>query len=136
MADGSLVLKLYYDRDTYDVTYDSDGGSAAPAGGTYKFDETVTVGASVTKTGYVFAGWKTGTDTYNPTNTFNMPAENVTLTAQWTAATDTAYKVEHYQQNANDGNYTLADTDNLTGTTGDSATGTAKTTYTNSYNFV
>ena len=59
-----------------------------------------------------------------------MPASNVTLTAQWTANTDTAYTVQHYQQNANDSGYTLADTDNLTGTTGATATAAAKT-YTN-----
>ena len=25
-ADGSLVLKVYYDRSTYDITYDTTGG--------------------------------------------------------------------------------------------------------------
>ena len=87
LADGSLVLKLYYDRDTYTVSYNSDGGSTAPTGGTYKVGETVTVGSAVTKTGYTFAGWNDGTTTYNPADTFSMPASNVTLTAQWTANT-------------------------------------------------
>ncbi|MBN2878570.1 MAG: InlB B-repeat-containing protein, partial [Clostridia bacterium] len=103
-----------------------------PTGGTYVYGETVTVASSVTKAGYTFGGWNDGSATYAAGASYTMPDANVTLTAVWTAATDTAYTVEHYQQNANDSNYTLADTDNLTGTTGDSVTATAKT-YANFY---
>lgn len=41
-------------------------------------------------------------------------------------ATNTAYKVLHYKQNADDDEYTLADTDNLTGTTAAQTSAEAK----------
>ena len=52
----------------------------------------------------------------------------ITLYAQWTANSNTAYTVQHWQQNLNGGNehndtnYTLTATENLTGTTGASVT--------------
>ena len=62
-----------------------------------------------------------------------MPAENVTVTANATAGTDTPYRVQHWQQNVDGGddhtetNYTLADTDDLTATTDTSITPEVKT---------
>ena len=43
-----------------------------------------------------------------------MPLDGTTLTAVWTANTDTKYYVEHYKQNVNDNNYTLFETGNHT----------------------
>lgn len=51
---------------------------------------------------------------------------NHTLYARWTANTNTAYKVEHYQQDVTGSGYTLFETDNLTGTTDAAATASAK----------
>ena len=76
-----------------------------------------------TKTGYTFAGW------YNGETKFVakvMPSENLTLTARWTANTDTAYTVEHYWQNLADDGYTLHETENKTGTTGSTTAAAAK----------
>ena len=64
----------------------------------------------VTKTGYVFNRW-------DPVPTSSMPDNDVTYTALWNPATNTKYYVKHYQQNIDDDNYTLVETDNLTGTT-------------------
>ena len=64
--------------------------------------------------GYTFDGW------YNGETKIEAGDEvtgNITLHAKWTANTDTAYKVEHYQQNITDDEYTLAETENKTGTT-------------------
>ena len=83
------------------------------------------------RTGYTFAGWK-----YNDTETvytaessmkFNMPAKDVTLTAQWTPNNDTQYKVEHYQQQL-DGSYPTEanETETKSGTTGENTAATAK----------
>jgi len=56
-----------------------------------------------------------------------FPAENATYTAQWTPAGNTTYKVEHYQESAiSGGTYTLANTDNESGTTGANAAVTLK----------
>jgi len=116
-ADGSLVLKLYYTRNSYMLTFDADGG----AGGSstpVKYGSEIAV-PTVTKTGYTLTGW-------SPAVASTMPAQDTTYTAQWTEGSGTAYKVEHYQQNVSDNNYTLAETENLSGTTDATATATAK----------
>ena len=74
--------------------------------------------------GYTFAGWNTkddGTgDKFEADENARVDnTETNDLYAQWTPATDTKYKVEHYQQNLADNEYTLKGTDNLTGTTGE-----------------
>lgn len=69
----------------------------------------------VAKTGYVFNRW-------DPVPTSSMPDNDVTYTALWNPATNTKYYVKHYQQNIDDNNYTLEETDNLTGTTGATVT--------------
>jgi hypothetical protein len=40
-----------------------------------------------------------------------MPAENTGLVAIWEPKNNTPYKVEHYQQNITDDNYTIKDTE-------------------------
>ena len=85
--------------------------------------KTVTIYADSPETGKVFDKWTTSSegvvfaDDSAAETTFTMPAHDVSITANYAPATDTAYKVLHYQQNADDDEYTLADTDNLTGTT-------------------
>ena len=56
-----------------------------------------------------------------------LTAYDNTFTAQWTAKTDTPYKVEHYKMNLDGTTYTLADTDNFKGTTDTSVTPAIKT---------
>ena len=115
-------------EEEYSVTYDSNGGTTiCEDNNKYIEDETVTVCATEpTKIGYTFAGWNDGTNTYQADGQFTMPANNVTLTALWTANTNTPYKVEHYQE-ALDGSYTLVETDALTGTTDAEVTPATKT---------
>jgi uncharacterized repeat protein (TIGR02543 family) len=68
----------------YTVTYVANGSSAsAPTETAKNYQDTVTVKAAITRTGYDFQGWSDGTTTYNPTSTLTMPARNVTLTALW-----------------------------------------------------
>ena len=124
-GDGSLVLKLYYTRDSYKVTYQytgkvPTGASELPAETTEKYGAAVTVAADATAPGYTFSGWSQKED-------FTMPAENVTITGSFTANGKTPYKVEHYQQNLEDDGYTLAETENLTGETDTTATANPKT---------
>ena len=52
----------------------------------------------------------------------------MTLYAQWTAGTGTAYKVEHWQQNIADDGYTLERTEPMTGTTGEETAAKAEET--------
>ena len=74
-ADGSTVVKIYYTRNSYTLTVDADNGTAVSKE-TYKFGTAITKPADPTKTGYTFAGW-------DKTIPGTMPAEDVTVTAQW-----------------------------------------------------
>ncbi len=80
--DGSLVKELYYTRNSYEVEYAytnaPEGASAKPQTKSYKYGETVTVAPKADDiTGYTVSDWK-------PNGTFEMPAEKVTITANWT----------------------------------------------------
>ena len=82
-----------------------------------------------TKEGYTFDGWydaETGGDKVKGIG--KGYTGDVSLYAQWAPATDTAYKVEHYQKDVGTDTYTLisADTDSLTGTTGQLTSAVAK----------
>ncbi|MGC4020354.1 MAG: InlB B-repeat-containing protein [Muricomes sp.] len=117
-GDGSLVLKLYYTRNEHKVTYKYAGdvpesADVLPADALYKFGASVTVADTVTVPGYTF--------TWDKSGTFEMPDEDVTITGTFKANADTEYKVQYYQQNLEDDNYTLAETDTRTGTTGQTA---------------
>lgn len=76
----------------YSITYHANGGSGtAPAAETHAEGATVTVAAKgdVSKAGHVFKDWNTAADgngtSYNPADTFTMPASNLVLYAQWEA---------------------------------------------------
>lgn len=45
-----------------------------------------------TKEGYTFTGWLFGDKTYQPGEVFTMPAEDVSLVAQWKAGSETALR--------------------------------------------
>lgn len=87
----------------------------------------------VSRPGYVFAGWYSLVDrkVYKANTEYTisqaLTAYDNTFTAQWTAKTDTPYKVEHYKMNLDGTTYTLADTDNFKGTTDTSVTPAVKT---------
>lgn len=73
---------------SYFVDYDLDGGTWAETQSRFEYDsnDTVTVLSAVpAKPGYTFAGWaySGGETTYNGGDSFTMPDQDVTLTAQW-----------------------------------------------------
>ena len=110
---GGWVNNVYtWEKDKYTITFNTDGGDAIE-NRTVAWGETLTLPIP-TKTGYTFAGW------YNGETKFVakvMPSENLTLTARWTANTNTAYTVEHYYETLTDG-YDV-ETVRMTGTTGE-----------------
>ena len=75
-ADGSTVVKIYYDRNIITLTLNLDGGEGDNSI-TGKYGATVNVTVP-TKNGYTFAGW-------NSDLPATLPAENATYTATWTA---------------------------------------------------
>lgn len=71
----------------YHVAYDEQGGSEV-ADGEYVAvnagEQSITLPAAPTKTGYRFVGWKVGSTTYQPGDSYSFtPSANVTLTAVW-----------------------------------------------------
>ena len=86
----TVALTAQWTAVQYVVTYAANGGTGAvPVDVTHASTTSVTVLAvgSLVRAGYTFAGWSDGTTTYQSTNTFTMPASNITLTAQWNPAT-------------------------------------------------
>lgn len=116
-ADGTTVLRVYYARDTYTLTFRNEG--EADVVSTRRWGEHVSEPAlTVTKPGYTLS--------WSPALPETMPQSDSTYTAIWTAKGDIDYKVEHYQQNADDDGYTLHDTDPLTGATDAEVTAAAR----------
>ena len=124
-GDGTLILKVYYDRNKYNVTYGYDGdiptgAPVLPAGGTYTYGADVTVASPVTApAGYTFVGWYRGTEDNHVSGTFKMPNYDVNILGNFEENTNTPYKVEHYLQNADGIGYKLDTSETRHGTTGD-----------------
>lgn len=71
----------------YRVAYDEAGGSDVADGEYFAVnagEQSITLPAAPTKTGYRFVGWKVGSTTYQPGDSYSFtPSANVTLTAVW-----------------------------------------------------
>ena len=79
-ADGSTVVKIFYTRNSYLLTYKDSLSAEVYASQTYKYGAAVTAIAAPTKTGYTFTGW-------SPTVPDTMPAVALTVYAQWRKTT-------------------------------------------------
>ena len=114
--DGSTVVNIFYDRNEITYTFTADGGNWNGAVDDIvisgRYEKSIAAPANPAKTGYNFALWD-----------YEVPAklglENKTFTAQWAAGTDTVYRVEHWQQNIENDEYTKVteDTQAFTGIT-------------------
>ena len=120
-GDGSTVLKVYYERDTYAYSVNNEntkgGNISCTASGTYRYETTITLNATV-NAGYDFSGWYKDSTliSSNKNYSFNLSATS-NITAKYYAHTDTAYVVEYYQQNLANSNYSLKETINKQGST-------------------
>lgn len=77
---GGTTVSYYYSRNKYTVTIDSDSGIAAASGaGTYYYGASVTVAINV-KDGYKLETVSASNAEISNPYSFNMPAENVTIT--------------------------------------------------------
>ena len=97
-ADGTLIIELYYTRNSYTVQYDGNGftGGTLPTDSTtYLFGSTVTVSSNpLTRGGLIFSGWKAA-NVYQAGTPMVIteavaatadPSNVITLTAQWRSA--------------------------------------------------
>lgn len=81
--DRNTTLKAIWQRKTYTVSYNANGGTGAPAAQTKYYGENLILTTDEpTRTGYNFVNWYDGTDYYSPGGVYtaNSPA---TLYAQW-----------------------------------------------------
>lgn len=92
-ADGSTVVEIYYDRNYYMMSFNLDGGYGVEP--IYaRFGASVKV-ENPTKPGYTFSGWE-------PQVPATVPAENTTHKAKWKVDDSVNYRVQYWQENAND----------------------------------
>lgn len=125
-AETPLILNIYYTRNTYTMTYRSNGGSAVAAQSGVYYQTLADTPEPPTKTGYDFAGWHTDTALMDK-HSFAIPVtQDLTLYAKWTSRDDTAYTVLHFQQDVSGSGYTLSDTDELAGITDATVTAAPK----------
>ena len=124
-GDGSTVVKVYYTRNEYTLTYDLNGSDAVWTNGEtaksckYRFGAEITTPTSndLSRVGYAFDGWYTDAGCTTEFTAATMPAENTTLYAKWNAG-EVNYTVNYYLQNVDGTDYVLKDTVTSSGVTG------------------
>ena len=78
---GTTVLKVYYDRNQYAVSYIYNGVVPTGVPGlptmiSYWYGQAVTIATAPSLNGFTFSGW-------TPSQNFTMPANNVTVVGSW-----------------------------------------------------
>ena len=119
IADDDITLTAVVTKGHW-ITFDSKGGTyVAPqfvTGATQK-------PADPTRAGYTFEGWQLNGSAFTFGGTLT---DNIALEAAWTAKADTRYTVIHWQENANDDEYSFKESETKTGTTGEQTNARAK----------
>jgi len=95
LADNSLTLSRYYDRNSYSISFEMNGG-AAEADITALYEAEVTAPPNPTRAGYAFAGWYADEELTEEYEFSTMPGENITVYAGWTVIGEgrgTEYKI-------------------------------------------
>ncbi|MBD5394548.1 MAG: hypothetical protein HDR71_09820, partial [Lachnospiraceae bacterium] len=107
-ADVLTVVEIYYDRQSYEVSYSysgevPDGVQDAPEKATKAYntlvnvDTTYQAGDTVedARGEWTFSGWSTEDATVEEDGSFEMPANNVAFTGNWTLTTAAEYEVSY-----------------------------------------
>ena len=116
---GDRKYSAHWNANEYTITFDANGGMVEHATQEVTYDAEYTL-PEAERVGYTFAGWYLEDGLVE--SGIWQRTEDITLTAQWTANADTKYTVLHYQQNINNNEYTLYETEYLTGMTDTSVT--------------
>ncbi|MDX9690838.1 MAG: endonuclease [Acholeplasmataceae bacterium] len=103
-ADSPLVLKVYFDRMTYEITYKNNveviGSSEV------KFGAKITPIEAPVVNNYEFVGWYLNDEFTTPFDSNLVVTEDVTLYAKYEEVTEGDYTVIIYEENINDDLYT------------------------------
>lgn len=131
-ADGTSVVRIYYNRRKYTVSFNPNGGTGETFTQEFYYgcSQPLTEN-SFSNTSYVFVGWSSsaaGDVEYSNQSEFET-SHDITLYAVWIEPKTVTYKVQHYKQTTSLGNnYELVsgDTQNLSGKTGELTQAAAK----------
>ncbi|MFA5006716.1 MAG: InlB B-repeat-containing protein [Candidatus Izemoplasmatales bacterium] len=82
LADGSLVLKVYYGRNDYTISFQTNADLSISSI-TLAFGSPVTRPSDPIRAGFTFLGWYRDEALTVPYAFSTMPAENITLYAMW-----------------------------------------------------
>ncbi len=132
-SEGTLVLKLYYKRDTYAIRYELNGGTNhASNPESYRYGDNIPLGEPV-REGNTFLGWYTTPD-YVPGSKIDAISGthtgDITVYAKWSGSGDSErqadYTIKYYKQNTDRTGYELADTQIKTADIGESVTAPLK----------
>ena len=109
MPAHAVVFSAQWTANEYTVTYANEAeqteGQVPVDDGKYHLGDTVTLkDCSLSRDGYDFAGWNDGEKTYQAGASYQMPAHNVTFTAQWREKTVTTYSVIYQHAEEYEGN--------------------------------
>ena len=118
VVSDSLTAEL---KEKFKVKFNAKSGTPEPDTQYIENGGKVTEPSNPTQEGYTFGGWYKNADCSDGQKwdfATDTVTGNMTLYAQWTAGSDTAYEVEHHQQNIADDDYAHYETDVSHGTTG------------------
>jgi uncharacterized repeat protein (TIGR02543 family) len=86
---NSYLLYAGWQAINYSVTYVPNGGNTTPTQTALRYGDTFALAAAPTRTGYIFAGWSDGSNSFGPGANYSVGLSPITLTAQWTPRTYT-----------------------------------------------
>ena len=133
---GTIDLYAQWSPNSYKIRFNANENTAE--GSMEDLDMVYDTSRSLTLNnfsvqGYIFDSWNTkadgtGTKIINGAEVNNLATSGVVnLYAIWKPRTDTAYRVEYYQENIDNNEFSLYETDYKTGTTDTDATAIIKT---------
>lgn len=119
-ADGSSVIRLYYDRNLHHIYYRMNGGNVVDPI-PLRYEQTIpeNIGTVHTRPGYTFESWTWygENDQLLEQAPSVMPDHDLTMSANW-VGTDTTVTLVYWLENANDDGYTVAGQHEITVTSG------------------
>lgn len=99
-ADGSTVVEIFYNRNSYTLTFNAKGGNISSDTLTAKYGAPITLPVA-TRNAYTFVGWSETDGGSTAVNYTTMPAESKTLYAIWKTRAVTSISVPaEYQTQA------------------------------------
>ena len=102
-ADGTGSLTYLYTRDSYEITYDANGGSSVSSQNKY-YGSTLGTLPGTSRTGYTFKGWYTAKSGGSQISTSTTVTGAKTYYAHWADETKPTVKVTIYKYNSNNTN--------------------------------